>query len=83
MFKSSSRIDGTDLEKVNIVLSTMYLCIDYAMDYIGTRGGSEFAAECKEEMLRSLKSGDINMALMEDSATFDYVISKIEALPRH
>ena len=27
-----------------------------------------------------LKSGDLNMALMEDSATFEYVVAKIEAL---
>ncbi|MDU0342054.1 hypothetical protein [Bosea rubneri] len=84
MFNGGNRrgIDATDLEKINIVLSTMYLCIDFAMWYIGTRGGSAFAADCKEEMLKSLKSGDINMALMEDAATFDYVVAKIEALHR-
>lgn len=84
MFNGTSRsIDGTDMERINIVLGTMYLCIDYAMGYIGTRGGPEFAAEFKEEMLKSLRSGDISMALMEDAATFDYVIAKIEALPGH
>ena len=85
MFHGGNRrgIDGTDMERINIVVSTMYFCIDFAMGYIGTRGGPEFAADCKAEMLKSLRSGDINMALMEDAATFDYVIAKIEALRGH
>lgn len=75
-------VGGTDMEQIEIVLNTLYLCIDYAMKHIATREGAESAAEFKQEMLKALKSGDINMALMEETKTFDFVVSKIEALGR-
>lgn len=73
-------VGGTDMEQIEIVLNTLYLCIDYAMKYIATREGAEAAAQFKDEMLKALKGGDINMALMEETKTFDFVVSKLEAL---
>ena len=73
--------DGTDMEQIEIVLNTLYLCIDFAMKHIATHEGVDAAAGFKGELLSALKSGDLNMALMEEAKTFDFVIEKIEALP--
>ncbi|WP_156465206.1 hypothetical protein [Mesorhizobium sp. Root552] len=42
--------------------------------------GEEASADLKGNMLNALKNGDIDMALLEESKTFDLVISKIEQL---
>lgn len=76
----SDNVDGTDMEQIKIVLNTLYLCIDFAMKHIETNEGARAAVEFKEKMLSALKSGDINMALMEDTRTFDLVVTKIEGL---
>ncbi|KUL95536.1 hypothetical protein DK26_10430 [Bosea sp. WAO] len=80
MVDGSDDVGGSGMEQIEIVLNTLYLCIDYAMKYITMREGAESAAQFKEEMLKALKSGDINMALMEETKTFDFVVSKLEAL---
>jgi hypothetical protein len=73
-------VDGTDMEQIKIVLNTLYLCIAFAMTHIAKHEGAQAAVDFKAELLSALKSGDLNMALMEETKTFDFVIEKIEAL---
>ena len=80
MTDGTEDISGTAMEQIKIILNTLYLCTEYAIKHVAEREGAQSAAELKESMLESLKNGDINMALLEETKTFDLVISKIEAL---
>ena len=71
---------GPEMEQVKIILNTLYLCIEYAMRHVAEHEGVEAASDLKGNMLRALKHGDINMALLEDARTFDLVVPKIEQL---
>lgn len=80
MTESINEMAGPELEKVKIILNTLYLCIEYAMGHVAEHEGVEAASDLKRNMLRALKHGDINMALLEDAQTFDLVVPKIEQL---
>jgi hypothetical protein len=71
---------GTELEQVKIILNTLYLCIEYAVKHVAEHEGAQAASDLKANMLKALKSGDIDMALLENAGTFDLVIPKIEQL---
>lgn len=68
-----------DLTK--IVLNSLYLCLGRAIDHIEKAEGPEAASQFKSHLLEALKSGSLNMALLEDAATYDFVVKKIENLP--
>ncbi|MFC3205093.1 hypothetical protein [Aquamicrobium soli] len=72
---------GPELEQVKIILNTLYLCIEYAVKHVAQHEGAQAASDLKASMLKALKSGDIDMALLENARTFDLVIPKIEQLP--
>jgi hypothetical protein len=72
---------GPELEQVKIILNTLYLCIEYAVKHVAEHEGAQAASDLKASMLKALKSGDIDMALLENARTFDLVIPKIEQLP--
>lgn len=69
-----------EMEEVMIILNTLYLCIEFVMKHVAENEGAEAASELKNNMLKALKGGDIDMALLEDAKTFDLVISRIEQL---
>lgn len=71
---------GPELGQVKIILNTLYLCIEYAMRHVAEHEGADAASEFKDNMLSALKHGDIDMALLEDARTFDFVVPKIEQL---
>lgn len=71
---------GSELEQVKIILNTLYLCIEYAVKHVAQHEGAQAASDLKASMLKALKSGDIDMALLENARTFDLVIPKIEQL---
>ena len=73
-------VSGTNMDQIKIALNSLYLCIDYALKHISLNEGPAAAAECKARMLEKLKNGDINMALLEETKTFELVVGKIEAL---
>jgi len=80
MADAIEEVTGTGMEQIKIILNTLYLCLDYTMKHVSEHEGPEAAAALKENMIQALKSGNINMALLEENKTFDLVISKIEAL---
>lgn len=77
----SDSVSGTNMDQIKIALNTLYLCVDYAVKHIAANEGIASADEFKARMLEDLKSGAINMALLEETKTFDLIIGKIEALP--
>lgn len=76
----SEKVSATNLEQMKIIFNSLYLCLEFAMKHIAEREGAEAAAEFKSRLLEALTSGDINMALLEESKTFDIVVSKIQGL---
>jgi hypothetical protein len=69
-----------ELGQVKIVLNSLYLCIEYAMKHVAEHEGAGAASGLKKKMVTALKHGDIDMALLEDARTFDFVVPKIEQL---
>lgn len=80
MADSMEEMAGPEIEQVKIILNTLYLCIEYAVRHVAKHEGAEAASALKGNMLRALKTGDIDMALLEETKTFDLVISTIEQL---
>ncbi len=80
MNESMDEMAGPEIEQVKIILNTLYLCIEYAMRYVANNEGEEAAMDLKGAMLKALKKGDIDMALLEESKMFNFVIAKIEQL---
>lgn len=80
MADGADSVDGPEMEQIKIVLNTLYLCIAFAMTHIAKHEGAQAAVHFKAELMSALRSGDLNMALMEETKTFDFVIAKIEAL---
>lgn len=82
MTDDTESVTGTGMEQIKIVLNSIYLCLAFAMKHIAEHEGEESAAKFKESMLDALKNGDIDMALLEESKTYEFVVAKIEALGR-
>lgn len=80
MADSVNEMAGPEIEQIKILLNTLYLCIGYAMRHVAKNEGEAAAIDLKGNMLEALKKGDIDMALLEESKTFDLVISKVEQL---
>lgn len=80
MTDASEKVSDTNLEQLKIIFNSLYLCLEFAMKHITEQEGAEAAAEFKRRLLEALTSGDINMALLEESKTFDTVVSKIQGL---
>lgn len=80
MAEEVENLTDTNMEQIKIALNTLYLCIGYSLRHISSREGVEEALKFKAEMLDALKSGDIDMALLEERRTFDLIVSKVESL---
>lgn len=72
---------GISLDLINIVVNTQSLCLQYAFEYIAKVEGPAAASRFKESLLGAVKHGSIDMALLEDAAIFDFVVSMIESIP--
>lgn len=80
MAEEIETVTDTNMEQIKIALNALYLCIGYSMKHISSYEGVEAAARFKAGMLRALKNGDIDMALLEERKTFELIVSKIESL---
>jgi hypothetical protein len=63
------------------VLNAQSLCLGHALEHISKSEGPEAAAKFKAELLEAVKHGRIDMTLLEDTATYDFVVRMIEGLP--
>ncbi|ODT17014.1 MAG: hypothetical protein ABS35_26810 [Kaistia sp. SCN 65-12] len=80
MADSMEEMAGPEIEQIKIILNTLYLCIEYAMRHVAEHEGAEAASALKDNMLKALENGDIDMALLEERKTFDLVVSRIDQL---
>lgn len=71
---------GTNLEEIKIVVNALYLCLGHAVRHIDKVEGTEAAAKFKTGLLAALQDGSIDMAIFEDTKTYDFVIAMIEEL---
>ena len=72
---------GVNLDLINIVLNAQSLCLQHAFQHIAKVEGSGAASAFKPELLEAVRDGSIDMALLEDKAIYDFVVTMIEKLP--
>lgn len=65
---------------VQMAMAAFYLCLEHAFGHIVRNEGASSAAAFKQELVNELKNGNIDMSILEDAATFDFVVSRIESL---
>jgi len=69
-------------EQLNIVIGALYLSLAHTIEHIAKTESSSSVAAFKDQLLTALKSGDIDMSLLDDTRTFDLVISIVESALR-
>lgn len=67
------------VEQLHIIIGALYLSLGYAIER-AARPGNASAALSKDEFMSALKSGDIDMSILDDSKTFDLVVQMIDNL---
>jgi hypothetical protein len=65
-------------EQLHIIIGTLYLGLARAMEHIARTENPSSVDEFRSRFLTALKSGDINMSLLDDAKTFDLVVSIVE-----
>lgn len=80
MSDSSKSPAGVSVDLTKIILNTQYLCLQHALDHIAKAEGEAAASKFKSDLLEAVKSGSIDMALLEDAATYDFMVGMIEKL---
>lgn len=68
-------------EEMKIVVNSLYLSLAFLLDRIEKASGKDAAIDARNALINGLTYGDIDMAIMEDRKTFDFVLSVAEALP--
>ncbi len=65
-------------EQLHIIIGTLYLSLAQAMEHVASTENPSSVDGFKDRFLTALKSGDINMSLLDDAKTFDLVVSMVE-----
>lgn len=72
---------GAPVEEIKIVVNSLYLSLEFLLGRIEAASGPQAAAEARQALIENLRSGDIDMAIMESRKTYDFVLSVAESLP--
>jgi len=72
---------GVPEEEIKIVVNSLYLSMGFLLNRIEQLSGTRAAAEAREALIEGLKYGNVDMAVLEDRKTFDFVVSVAERLP--
>ena len=80
MPETASRSES-DLEEAKIVVNALHLSLGFLLRYIEEITDDKTANKARAALIEGLKSGSIDMAIMEDRKTYDFVISVAEKLP--
>ncbi|ODT79585.1 MAG: hypothetical protein ABS76_18550 [Pelagibacterium sp. SCN 64-44] len=72
---------GVPEEEIKIVVNSLYLSMAFLIDRIEQLSGRQAAIEARESLIENLKYGNVDMAVLEDRKTFDFVVSVAEKLP--
>jgi hypothetical protein len=65
-------------EQLHIIIGALYLSLAHAMEHISAAENLSSAVAFRDQLLTGLKSGDIDMSLLDDAKTFDLVIAIVE-----
>lgn len=67
-------------EQIEIIVGALYTTLGYALRHIGETEGSASASAFKDKLMAALKKGDISMSLLDDAATFDFIVSLVDGI---
>jgi len=67
-------------EQVEIIVGAMYLALADAFDHIERVEGGASARAFQDELVTKLKGGGVSMSLLDDAATFDFVVAMVDGL---
>lgn len=65
-------------EQLHIIIGTLYLSLARAMEHVARTESPSSVDGFRDRFLTALKSGDIDMSLLDDAKTFDLVVSIVE-----
>lgn len=66
-------------EQLHIIIGVLYLSLVHAMEHIGKVETLSSTVAFRDRFLGALKSGDIDMSLLDDAKTFDLVVGIVES----
>ena len=66
-------------EQLNIIVGVLYLSLAHAVEHIAKAESPSSLFAFKDRFLAALKSGDIDMSLLDDAKTFDLVVAIVES----
>lgn len=66
-------------EQLNIIVGVLYLSLAHAVEHIAEAESPSSIVAFKDRFLTALKSGDIDMSLLDDAKTFDLVVAIVES----
>lgn len=67
-------------EQIEIAVGALYLSLAYAFRHIVKAEGEVSAGAFKAELVSALKGGGISMSLLDDAATFDFVVGMVDSV---
>jgi hypothetical protein len=67
-------------EQIEIIVGALHLCLQYAVAHIVKAEGAASAGAFKEKLVTALESGDIDMSILDDAKTFDFVVGMVKSL---
>jgi len=66
--------------QLNMIIGALYLSLGRCMSHIARTESPQEADKFKQDLAAALKSGEIDMAIFDDAATYDFVVAMIEGL---
>jgi hypothetical protein len=66
--------------QAQMAMAALYLCLEHTLEHVTRVEGAASAATLKHELVTALKSGDIDMSILEDTRIFDFVVPLVERL---
>lgn len=67
-------------EQIEIIVGALYMTLSYAFRHFAETEGQASASAFKNELVAALKRGDISMSLLDDAATFDFVVPIVDGI---
>jgi len=67
------------IEQLNIIIGVLYLSLAHAVEHIAKAENPSSVVAFKDRFLTALKSGDIDMSLLDDAKTFDLIVAIVES----
>lgn len=71
---------GASAQQIEIIVGALSLSLAYVIAHIVKTEDASSVDAFKREFIGALKSGDIDMSIMDDAETFDFIVPTIEKL---